>query len=167
MLPTGDRACNPGICPDRNRTCDLLFHRLASSPLSHTSQGSSLHFLQWNGLIPMAQSSSCLLKIFNFYKIKVRGLRSTNPHHKKKKCNSPGCNVQWSFCLIYMMLRQRIQEMLANAIVIVKKCSCNWAKIYGETILVKGKTREPSKCPLVRASHNVAYYPIPCNHVKE
>ena len=37
-LPTGDLACNPGICP-RLGTSDLLVCRLALNPLSHTSQG--------------------------------------------------------------------------------------------------------------------------------
>ena len=37
--PTGDLACNPGMCPDWESTHDPLVHRLALHPLSHTSQG--------------------------------------------------------------------------------------------------------------------------------
>ena len=37
--PTGDLACNPGMCLDWNRTGDPLVLRLALNPLSHISQG--------------------------------------------------------------------------------------------------------------------------------
>ena len=37
--PTGDLACNPGMCLTGNRTSNYLVHRLALNPLSHTSQG--------------------------------------------------------------------------------------------------------------------------------
>ena len=38
--PTGDLACNPGMCPlTGNQTDDPLVHWPALSPLSHTSQG--------------------------------------------------------------------------------------------------------------------------------
>ena len=40
--PTGDLACNPGMCPDWERTSDPLVWRLVLSPLSHTSQGTIL-----------------------------------------------------------------------------------------------------------------------------
>ena len=36
--PTGELASNPGVCPDQNRTSDLVL-RPALNPLSHTSQG--------------------------------------------------------------------------------------------------------------------------------
>ena len=37
--PTGDLACNPGMCPDWKSNRWTLVHRLALYPLSHTSQG--------------------------------------------------------------------------------------------------------------------------------
>ena len=37
--PTGDLACNPGMCPDWESNCDPLVHRPALNPLSYTSQG--------------------------------------------------------------------------------------------------------------------------------
>ena len=40
--PTGDLACNPGMCPDGNQTGDPSILRLALNPLSHSSQGQGL-----------------------------------------------------------------------------------------------------------------------------
>ena len=37
--PTGDLACNPGMCPDWESNRDPLVHRPELNPLSHTSQG--------------------------------------------------------------------------------------------------------------------------------
>ena len=37
--PTGDLACNPGMCPDWESICNPLVHRPSLNPLSHTSQG--------------------------------------------------------------------------------------------------------------------------------
>ena len=42
--PTGDLACNPGMCPNWNPTGNPLVRRPALNPLSHTSQGSFPHF---------------------------------------------------------------------------------------------------------------------------
>ena len=39
--PTGDLAHNPSMCPDWESSGDPLVHRLALSPLCHTSQGAS------------------------------------------------------------------------------------------------------------------------------
>ena len=42
--PTGDLACNPGICPDREMDCQsfgLQVCRPVLKPLRHTSQGSN------------------------------------------------------------------------------------------------------------------------------
>ena len=38
--PTGNLACNLGMCPNWELNCDPLVCRLALNPLSHTSQGS-------------------------------------------------------------------------------------------------------------------------------
>ena len=35
--PTGDLACNPGMCPDWNQTGNLSVHSLVLSLLSHTT----------------------------------------------------------------------------------------------------------------------------------
>ena len=37
--PTGDLACNPGMCPDWELTHNPLVRRLALNPLSYPSQG--------------------------------------------------------------------------------------------------------------------------------
>ena len=42
--PTGDLACNPGMCPAGNRTGDPLVCRPVHNPLSPTSQGSCQAF---------------------------------------------------------------------------------------------------------------------------
>ena len=42
--PTGDLACNPGMCPDWDSNHDHLVCSLALNPLSHTSQGKMLSF---------------------------------------------------------------------------------------------------------------------------
>ena len=44
MPPTGDLACNPGMCPDGNQTSDPLVHRPTLNPLSYTSQGLTRKF---------------------------------------------------------------------------------------------------------------------------
>ena len=36
--PTGDLACNPGMCPDWELSWSPLIHRPVLNPLSHTSQ---------------------------------------------------------------------------------------------------------------------------------
>ena len=45
MPPTGDLACNPGMCPDWELNCDPLVRRPTLSPLSYTSQGIVLLFV--------------------------------------------------------------------------------------------------------------------------
>ena len=47
--PTGDLACNPGICPDRVSTRNLSVCGTMLNALSHTSQG-SMHLLRVCGL---------------------------------------------------------------------------------------------------------------------
>ena len=37
--PAGDLGCNPGMCSDLESNQELLVHRSALNPLSHTSQG--------------------------------------------------------------------------------------------------------------------------------
>ena len=39
LPPTGDLACNPCMCLTGNWTSNPMVHRLALSPLSHTTQG--------------------------------------------------------------------------------------------------------------------------------
>ena len=48
---TGDLACNPGMCPGWESTCNVLIHRLTLSPLSYTSQG---HFFSLKIHIPLS-----------------------------------------------------------------------------------------------------------------
>ena len=43
--PTGDLACNPGMCPDWESNQRPLVHRLALNPLSYTNQ--VCPFLNW------------------------------------------------------------------------------------------------------------------------
>ncbi|ELK33584.1 hypothetical protein MDA_GLEAN10018639 [Myotis davidii] len=52
--PTGDGACNPGMCPDWNGTSDLLVHRLMLNQLSHTG---------WASLTNIRPPASHLLKM--------------------------------------------------------------------------------------------------------
>ena len=44
--PTGDLAWNPGMCPNRESNQRPLIHRLVLNPLSHTSQGLFIYFLE-------------------------------------------------------------------------------------------------------------------------
>ena len=44
--PTGDLACNPGMCPAGNWTGDPLVHRPVLNLLSYTNQGNSDYFLK-------------------------------------------------------------------------------------------------------------------------
>ena len=42
--PTRDLSCNPGMCPDRNQTCDLVVCGAMPNPLCYTSRGKKADF---------------------------------------------------------------------------------------------------------------------------
>ena len=52
--PTGDLACNPGMCPHWESNPQPLVHRPALNPLSHTSQGWSSLLREWFEVLVVA-----------------------------------------------------------------------------------------------------------------